>query len=420
LLKKLSPSIVEKAIDLYQTIEINMKNNIDEILKKNKEQSTKNGTFWSSLFDLGILSTVLLSSLGINYLIDLNRNKKNEMFYREVEKKLNEELTKNTKEMKNEINSQLLEYVPTNTFKNEINNQIVEFTQQRGLSLNLSSKSLREEISEVKKSFEKIDKKMKDVNVKIENTNLLLKQEMVKDLQNMIEENNKKILIKIIENQNKLLAMTNEKFLTNLPKSQYEGEKQTEVPAVFSNQTEKNAPVENFNPNFSNSGVNIRSLRLNSDITPTFYQTEKPEINPEISIDITNKDLPGKNLTSNIISRSDDDSPHYSDPQLLLESVLSSVEKENDRFYLIKQLKNQLSKIYEMSLDKKVEPYYVNLTNKIYQKANIEKLREFLLNSGFRTESASKLVFDVNRTGDLEKANLIIEEYENKIEENKN
>jgi hypothetical protein len=104
----------------------------------------------------------------------------------------------------------------------------------------------------------------------------------------------------------------------------------------------------------------------------------------------------------------------------LLDSVLSSVEKENDRFYLIKQLKNQLSRIYEMSLDKKVEPYYVNLTNKIYQKANIEKLREFLLNSGFRAESASKLVFDVHRTEDLEKAILIIEEYENKIEENKN
>ena len=87
LLKKLSPSVVEKAIDLYQTIEINMKNNIDEILKKNKQQSSKNGAFWSSLFDLGILSTVLLTSLGINYLIDLNRNKKNEMFFREVEKK---------------------------------------------------------------------------------------------------------------------------------------------------------------------------------------------------------------------------------------------------------------------------------------------------------------------------------------------
>ena len=42
LLKKLSPSVVEKAIDLYQTIEINMKNNIDEILKKNKQQSSKN------------------------------------------------------------------------------------------------------------------------------------------------------------------------------------------------------------------------------------------------------------------------------------------------------------------------------------------------------------------------------------------
>ena len=190
--------------------------------------------------------------------------------------------------------------------------------------------------------------------------------------------------------------------------------------SFFSNQTEKNISVEILNPNFSNSGVNIRSLRLNSDITPTFYQTEKTEINPEISIEKINTDIPGKNVTSSIISPSQEDSSHSNDPQQLLESVLSSVEKENDRFYLIKQLKNQLSRIYEMSLDKKVEPYYVNLTNKIYQKANIEKLREFLLNSGFRAESASKLVFDVNRTEDLEKAILIIEEYENKIEENKN
>jgi hypothetical protein len=415
LLKKLPSSVVEKAIDLYQTIETSVNKNIDEIMKNNKEQNSKKGGFLSSLYDLGILSTVLLSSLGINYLLDLNRNKKNEMFYREVEKKLNDELAKNTKEMKNEINSQLLEYVPANTFKNEINNQIVEFTQQRGLSLNLSSKSLREDISDLKKSMETVDKKLKDVNVKIENSNLLMKQEMVRDLQNMIEENNKKILIKIIENQNKLLAMTNEK-ITNLPKSQPETEK-LEVNAINSNQIEKKSPVENAIPMFPNTGVNIRSLRLNPEITPTYYETDKQDFKSESPVANVNKEISCENLTPNILQSSQEESSFLYDPQPLLESVLSSVEKDNDKFYLIKQLKNQLSRIYEMSKDKKIDPYYVNLTNKIFQKASSEKLKEFLLKSGFKAESGSKLVFDVSRSEDLEKANLVIEEFENKLGE---
>lgn len=424
LLKKLPASVVEKAFDLYQTIETNINKNIEEILKKNKENNAQNGGFLSSLFDFGIISTVLLSSLGINYILDLNRNKKNEMFYKDVEKKLNDELSKNIKEMKNEINSQLLEYVPANTLKNEINNQIVEFTQQRGLNLNLSSKSLREDMSEIKKNLEASDKKIKDITVKIDNNNLLLKQEIIKELENLIEENNKKILIKIIENQNKLLAMTSTSQTVNInPKSSNEIQQQEELQTrdilIVRKDDKKNLNDINIT-NQTTPAINVRSLRLNNpDVTPTYFEMANQEIKNIESNEGYKENADMLINKDNFCEEINQDSMSTVDHLSLLESVLSSVEKDTDKFYLIKQLKNQLSKIFEVSKDKKVEPYYVNLTNKIYQKANAEKLKEFLLKSGFKSESNSKLVFDVNKCSELEKANLIIEEYDSKIEDSK-
>jgi len=394
LLKKLPSNVVDKAFDLFQTVETSIKENIEE-LRKSQAHKPKEG-FLSSLLDLGMLSTILLSSLGINYLLDLNRNKKNDIFYKEIEKKLNEEFTKNIKEMKNEINSQLLEFVPANTFKNEINSQIVEFTQQRGLSLNLSSKSLREDMLEIKKSVEITDKKLRETSVKIENNNLLLKQDILKDLENLIEENNKKILMKIIDNQNKLLAATSERFTSNTN--------------VVKSIAEPSSSIDNRIS--SGTGVNIRSQIINKE--PVLYEVQKPEIKYEEVIqdktEVQNQNFDNSSKTELI----EDSSVNIS---LLLETVMSSVEKDNDKFSLIKQLNNQLKRIYQMNSDKKEGPYYVNLTNKIFQKANAEKLKEFLIKSGFDVESNNKLVYNINRSNDLEKANLVIEEMDSKFEE---
>jgi hypothetical protein len=237
---------------------------------------------------------------------------------------------------------------------------------------------------------------------------------MIKELENLIEENNKKILIKIIENQNKLLAMTNSTL--NIQKGQFESIKDSgiyqEKPHISTN--DKNNPAESITQFTPSSAVNIRSLRFNnSDVTPTNFEMNKPET--KIDDTVSKNDILGVSI-DNQAKESNKNEDNLNDPEMLLESILSSVEKDNDKFALIKQLKNQLSRITEMSNENKLEPYYVNLTNKIYQKANSDKLKEFLLKSGFKSESSSKLVYDINRNTDLEKANLVIEEYESKLE----
>jgi hypothetical protein len=64
LLKKLPSNVVEKAFDLFHTLETSINQNIEEI-RKSHENKSKDG-FFSSLLDFGMLSTILLSSLGIN------------------------------------------------------------------------------------------------------------------------------------------------------------------------------------------------------------------------------------------------------------------------------------------------------------------------------------------------------------------
>jgi hypothetical protein len=180
LLKKLPVETVEKAMSIYPIVEANIKDQLQEYMTSSAKQKEEEGSLLSSFFNLGVLSSVLLTTLGINYLIDLNRNKKNDLFYKECEKKINEELTKNSKELKSEIRNELNEYVSKDSLKEKVNSQLVEFTQQRGLNLNLSSKSLNEEVGKLKIEIEAKDKLIKDTNVKIENSRLILKEEFSK------------------------------------------------------------------------------------------------------------------------------------------------------------------------------------------------------------------------------------------------
>jgi hypothetical protein len=203
LLKKVSPEIVEKALDLYTLIESNMSEQLKNFKKENKKG------FLDNFFDFGVISSVLLATLGINYLIDLNRNKKNDLFYKEIEKKINDELKASTDNMNSELKQSLSNYVVKDNLSNEIHSQIQTYAQERGLSLNLSSKSIKENVAKINGDIGVLDKKVKELSVKIDNNNLLFRQDMMKEFNNIIEENNIKLLKQVIDNQNNLMkAMT--------------------------------------------------------------------------------------------------------------------------------------------------------------------------------------------------------------------
>ena len=72
LLTKLPEDIVNQAMELFPQIK-NL--SIDNI---NKEKQTN--SIFSSLFDVGILSSAILASLLVNFLFDINKEKKNLFF----------------------------------------------------------------------------------------------------------------------------------------------------------------------------------------------------------------------------------------------------------------------------------------------------------------------------------------------------
>jgi hypothetical protein len=363
LLKKLPKEVVDKAVEIYPTIENNVKENLEAYKNKQSESSFS----FSNFFDVGILSTVLLSTLGINYLLDLNRNKKNEMFYHEAEKKLNEELQKQTNEMKNQIGKQLNEYVSVSTYKNQINSQIVEFTQQKGLNLNLSSKSLKEDVVAMKTDLSETDKKLKELGVKVDNNSLLLKQDLLRDFEKMIEENNKKILIKIIENQNKLLSMCGDKSMIEKVENRLM-DVNTEI-----NQSEKISMIIENNQMIDEPTINEGKVTILDD-----NQDSKHSDNYFNENTFTNKE--------NGIKTS-------------LDTLLETLSSDSEKNSLIQIIKNQISKILE-SVEGEEENSKiinsVNLSNKNYKNINNEKMAAFLISSGFTTTYGSK-TFTTNK-----------------------
>ncbi len=205
LLSKLPEEIVNEALEIYINFE-----NINN--KKEKKESLLN-----SLFDIGIITSSIVISLLMNYLLDINRDKKNEIFYDNIKNKMNEEIENKMNQFNNEINNSVNNFVQKNELNDEINNQLELFSKGKGLTVNLS-------LSKVKGEIENVKNDIITLNTKIEN-NIILIQNVKNDIQNLskfnfndekFEENeNLKKLIDNKENLVKELLFQLEKIFDN-------------------------------------------------------------------------------------------------------------------------------------------------------------------------------------------------------------
>lgn len=205
LLSKLPEEIVNEALEIYINFE-----NINN--KKEKKESLLN-----SLFDIGIITSSIVISLLMNYLLDINRDKKNEIYYDNIKNKMNEEIENKMNQFNNEINNSVNNFVQKNELNDEINNQLELFSKGKGLTVNLS-------LSKVKGEIENIKNDIITLNTKIEN-NIILIQNIKNDIQNLskfnfndekFEENeNLKKLIDNKENLVKELLFQLEKIFDN-------------------------------------------------------------------------------------------------------------------------------------------------------------------------------------------------------------
>ena len=133
----------------------------------------------------------------MNYLLDVNREKKNEIYINNIEKKLNEENENKINDFKNDINNTLNCFVQKKDLSNEINNHLELFSQGKGLTVNLS-------LSKVKSEIETIKNDLIILNTKIENNNILVQNISKFNFENVKFEVNEK-LKKLIDKKESLL-----------------------------------------------------------------------------------------------------------------------------------------------------------------------------------------------------------------------
>lgn len=173
LLTKLPEDIVNQAMELYPQIQ-NL--SIDNM---NKEKHSN--SIFSSLFDVGILSSAILASLFVNFLFDINKEKKNQFFEKELAKKLNEEQQKNNEEIKKEIDSKMEQYIEKKEISSAINQELEIFSQGKGLTVNPS-------LSKIKKEIEVMKNDIVSLNTKIDNNMFIISQNIKNDIKNILSE----------------------------------------------------------------------------------------------------------------------------------------------------------------------------------------------------------------------------------------
>lgn len=193
LLTKLPEDIVNQAIELYPIVQNNISKNEDN-----------NQSMFSSMFDIGILTSSILTSLIINYLFDINREKKNISFSNELSNRLNEEQLKNNESIKAEIDNKLEDYVDKKDLPVAVNHELEIFSQGKPLTINPS-------LAKVKNDMNAIKKDIITLNTKIDDSMYILSKNVKEDIQSLLNQyfpkpvNNNEEVINTCNNSNNII-----------------------------------------------------------------------------------------------------------------------------------------------------------------------------------------------------------------------
>ena len=173
LLKHLPEDVVNSAIDILPTIK--------EHLHDSNSNSQRNVSMFSSLFDIGIVTTALLTSLLVNYVCDVSRDKKNDYFITELQRSLKEDNMKINNELKEDINLQMSTFVEKKTLSNDISSHLEMYSQGKGLTVNPS-------LSKIKSDISTIQNDIITLNTKIENNNFIITQNIKNEMQKVLND----------------------------------------------------------------------------------------------------------------------------------------------------------------------------------------------------------------------------------------
>lgn len=174
LLKQLPEDVVNTAIEMLPTIEESIQSN--SCNSDSDNGSNVHSSIFASLFDIGIISTALLTSLLFNYICDVNRDKKNAFFLKNIESHLKQETTKSNTVLKDNISSLLSSYVEKKSLPNEISSHLELFSQGKGLTINPSLSKLKSDISSLQADITSL-------NSKVDTNNFMVTQQIQSEVQ---------------------------------------------------------------------------------------------------------------------------------------------------------------------------------------------------------------------------------------------
>lgn len=390
---KISKESIEEASKMLPIVQ-----KLVSLEKKNIANSTDNSSkFLDYLKGFSIYSSLIFATLGINYLLDLTRNKKNEVFYRNVNNKLNQEISSLSNNITKNVYEEMNNYVKKEEFSEMYKLQSKEASLNRGLSLNPLPQNTKLQVKQLKDDVDEIKLKVEKLTSSIENNKIFIKQEVMKECEKMIDSKNELLLKSINNEQKEFLFKINSLLSSNLEKIN----KMVMINTNNSNSInilENNKKLNNYNDISNENNQDYLTNEKDENQTQNeMFNLNLNENKSEIKKSSSLKKL--NSIDSNEIS-------------MLLETILSNITEENTKSVFLNGVKNQFLSFLQETDIEILKNSNINLSNPIYKLVNQkENISKFLLESGFKKQS--ELKYSVENREILENSLNIVSKYLN-------
>lgn len=374
-------SSLKEAIKLYPIIERLLNSETEKIktqyIIKEKESEFKNYSPFKYLKEIGLFSSLIITTLGVNYLLDLSRNKRMHYNQRNFEKKIQDEIKKTGDQIVEEITNNVLKenYVSkedfTSRFNSEYDNKKKNFKIYPNKNNQLIIKQLEEDNKKNANNINTIINNIDNMKIKLSSD---IKDECISYINNLTD----KLINSIKKEQENLVDKI-----------------------MLSNSNSNNNNIEKL-PNPTNIDNNVD---INSNTTQEISQNKtNSKVNESNSTNKTNNsnELKDVNETNEISNLNDVE-------------ILDSLLKEGsivDKKKFIGMIKNWFKNNLNAENKSELESNKINIKNQIISKLAKNKKLEMetlLKNAGF--ESVNDDIFKLKDKEKLEKVNNIIKDY---------
>lgn len=406
---KIPADLIDEAVKLLPTVEEIVQQHEKEYISKNNNNQN---TILDYLKGFSIYSSLIFVSLGVNYLLDLTRNKKNDVFFKNLENKINSEINNMSSSINKNVYETMSNYVKKDDFSILFDTNQREHSSKKGLNLNVIPQNVKVQVKKLEQDVDEMKISITNMSNNNENNKILIKQEILKECSSIIESNNNKISNKINEDQKNFLIEMNKMMSDNIERNM---EKMYNMlmnvnslqnrPNNLINLKDNNNQIENYSLKTPNSNI------IQSDENEVLNSSVKNEsfkglntigiLNNKIDNNNSNIASSNNNNTNNDNNQDDNNvnkSDKIKDFETIFQEILTNISDYNIKLTFFNGIKNQFqtySKIEENTSKEDLSKYFINITNTIYKNTGQkEKIIELLKISGF--EKVNELRYNVS------------------------